>query len=172
MSEDYFKRVDLLKLYRPLAAKVQRLQAALLAAGATFWATSGFRSLDEQAQLYALGRTVPNHDASPQKPMGSTVTNAKPGQSYHNWGLALDFTADSSPEPGLQPTWTPQAYDLLVKMAPQFGLEAGGSWVSFKDLPHVQLPLARVGLSLADVQRAHAKGGYPAVWALLDKYNW
>ena len=38
------------------------------------------RSLEEQAVLYAQGRTAPGH----------IVTNAKPGQSAHNVGLAFD----------------------------------------------------------------------------------
>lgn len=41
----------------------------------------GMRSIDEQAILFAKGRTAP----------GAIVTNAKPGQSYHNYGLAFDF---------------------------------------------------------------------------------
>lgn len=40
-----------------------------------------YRSFEYQNQLYAQGRTKP----------GSIVTNAKGGQSYHNYGLAFDF---------------------------------------------------------------------------------
>jgi len=43
--------------------------------------TCGLRTFPEQARLYAQGRTRP----------GRIVTNAKPGQSYHNFGLAFDF---------------------------------------------------------------------------------
>lgn len=41
----------------------------------------GFRTFPEQAALYAQGRTAP----------GSIVTNSKAGQSYHNYGTAIDF---------------------------------------------------------------------------------
>ena len=41
----------------------------------------GFRSFSDQAKLYALGRTE----------SGKIVTNAKEGQSYHNYGLAFDW---------------------------------------------------------------------------------
>ena len=162
MANDYFKRIDLLRLYKPLATNAQRFQAALLAAGREFWGTSGFRSLEEQARLYAQGRTLP----------GAIVTNAKPGQSWHNWGLAIDFTADRSPDLGLQPTWEAGMYDIMGQLAPKFGLEWGGSWTSFKDLPHIQLPVARFGITLADIQRVHAQGGYSTVWTYLDRYNW
>ena len=46
---------------------------------------SGYRSMPEQAKLYALGRTAKNvSGASPERPMGSIITNAKPGYSLHN----------------------------------------------------------------------------------------
>ncbi len=41
----------------------------------------GLRTFKEQNDLYAQGRTKP----------GRRVTNAKGGQSNHNYGLALDF---------------------------------------------------------------------------------
>jgi peptidoglycan L-alanyl-D-glutamate endopeptidase CwlK len=40
-----------------------------------------YRSLEEQAWIYAQGRTRP----------GSIVTNAKPGYSWHNFRRALDY---------------------------------------------------------------------------------
>ena len=39
------------------------------------------RTIKEQNDLYAQGRTKP----------GKIVTNAKGGQSYHNYGLAIDI---------------------------------------------------------------------------------
>jgi hypothetical protein len=41
----------------------------------------GFRSFEEQLALFAQGRTKP----------GRIVTKAKPGESYHNYGLAFDW---------------------------------------------------------------------------------
>ena len=41
----------------------------------------GRRTMEEQSGLYAKGRTKP----------GKIVTKAKPGQSYHNYGLAFDW---------------------------------------------------------------------------------
>lgn len=41
----------------------------------------GLRTFAEQDALYAQGRTKP----------GNRVTNSKGGQSYHNYGLAVDF---------------------------------------------------------------------------------
>lgn len=41
----------------------------------------GRRTMEEQAALYAIGRTSP----------GKIVTKARPGESYHNHGLAFDW---------------------------------------------------------------------------------
>ena len=41
----------------------------------------GRRTMEEQAALYAKGRTAG----------GKIVTKAKPGESYHNYGLAFDW---------------------------------------------------------------------------------
>jgi hypothetical protein len=41
----------------------------------------GRRTMEEQAALYAKGRTT----------SGKIVTKAKPGESYHNYGLAFDW---------------------------------------------------------------------------------
>ncbi|MGN7759905.1 M15 family metallopeptidase [Paenibacillus sp. 22594] len=43
--------------------------------------TSDFRSSDEQDRLFRQGR----------EDWGSISTNAGGGQSYHNYGLAIDF---------------------------------------------------------------------------------
>lgn len=53
---------------------------------------SGFRSSPEQARLYALGRT-PNEVARgiAKHGQGGAVTDAQPGDSAHNYGLAVDI---------------------------------------------------------------------------------
>ena len=43
--------------------------------------TEGLRTIEEQNLLYAKGRTLP----------GKKVTNAKGGQSIHNYGFAVDM---------------------------------------------------------------------------------
>ena len=43
--------------------------------------TQGLRTFQEQDDLYAIGRTKP----------GKKVTNAKGGQSIHNYGFAVDI---------------------------------------------------------------------------------
>jgi peptidoglycan LD-endopeptidase CwlK len=88
---------------------------------------NGFRSMTYQAQLYAKGRTT----------KGPKVTKAKPGQSPHNFGMAMDFI----PFVGhrtyhVKPVWWLK-FGLAAKAA---GLTWGGSWKKFLDRPHVELP--------------------------------
>lgn len=54
---------------------------SLLGKGLRLRITQAFRTFAEQDALYAQGRTKP----------GAKVTNAKGGQSSHNYGLAIDI---------------------------------------------------------------------------------
>lgn len=104
------------------------------------------RSLETQKHYYALGRTKVNPDGkSAKKPMGNIITNAKPGQGYHPYGLALDFVLLVD---GKQLKWdTTGDYDgdkkadwmEIVAIWKKHGFEWGGDWRTFKDLPHVQM---------------------------------
>lgn len=89
------------------------------------------RTAEEQAALYAKGRTKP----------GSVVTEktGKPGdESKHQTGDAVDFAflKDGQPSYGEKHPW-----DLLGTKAKEVGLEWGGDWTSLVDRPHVQQPL-------------------------------
>ena len=85
---------------------------------------------------------------------GRIVTNARGGQSNHNFGIAWDigiFAAGSyKPESPL--------YDKAAGVALAAGipnLEWGGNWQRFKDRPHYQL---QTGLALADVRNRFEQG--------------
>lgn len=172
MSTDNFKRINLDVIYGPFRKKIEQLVENCRARGVEYYATSGLRTWDEQAKLYALGRTKANVDATPAKPMGGIVTQAKPGQSYHNYGIAIDFAADKdAARAGLQPDWNREAYAILAEEATKLGLEAGYYW-KFVDNPHIQLKISRNGLTLADLQRAYGSAFQKGVEVLLNKYNW
>lgn len=88
----------------------------------------GLRTMEEQAALYNQGRTTP----------GPIVTNAKPGMSWHNYGVAVDIvfkTADG------KWTWDVPAsqWHMLAAIGKTYGLQWGGDWVKFPDLPHFEL---------------------------------
>jgi len=86
--------------------------------------TTAFRSWDESDRLYAQGRTAP----------GPKVSNARGGDSYHNWGLAFD----AAPYENGQMSTDQQKFDLMGKLGQDVGLKWGGTFKSIKDYPHFQ----------------------------------
>lgn len=87
--------------------------------------SQGLRTFDEQRQLYAMGRTVP----------GKIVTNSKPGQSYHQYGLAVDLV--ELIDNGHSIDW---GFDMekLVPFANKYAIYWGGNFKKFKDRPHFE----------------------------------
>lgn len=108
------------------------------------------RTFEEQDALYKLGRTVKNPDGSSKiKPMGNIVTNAKGGQSWHNYGTAFDFVIaydkDNNGSYESMP-WSlsldfnknhEKDWDEVVKVFKSKGWEWGGEW-KHADSPHLQ----------------------------------
>ncbi len=156
--QNAFTRIDLGKLYPPFAQAIIQLQTNCAIRGVHYYWTSGYRAHEEQAKLYAQGRTTP----------GPIITNSKPGSSYHNYGIASDATHDSDlKKPGLQPDWLAPHYDVLGEECAKIPeLVWGGTFTSLIDRPHVQWRLPP-GVGLADLSRAHKQGGIQAAWNLL-----
>lgn len=107
--------------------------------------TFGLRTFDEQAELYNLGRTKANPDGKTKlKPLGNIVTNAKAGQSNHNYGLAVDFALIVDGKTAVWDTKTDFDNDLIpdwmevVAVFKAHGWAWGGDWKSFKDYPHFE----------------------------------
>lgn len=105
--------------------------------------TQGYRSTEEQDALYAQGRTVKVDKNGKKLPI---VTNAKGGQSMHNFGLAIDFALATLD--GKKASWDTKAdFDKdgkadwmeVVDEAKKLGFEWGGDWRSFTDMPHFQM---------------------------------
>jgi hypothetical protein len=127
----------------PVTAKLAREHLRRLAAeGYTFKITSGTRTFSEQAALYAKGRTAP----------GPKVTNARPGSSWHNFGLAYDLTLFQGDK---NPVWEHPAYDLAGRIGEELGLRWGGKFKSLVDRPHFERP---IGLSLAEARQKYPLG--------------
>lgn len=106
------------------------------AAGIDVIITSTYRDIESQNALYEQGRSLP----------GKKVTNAKGGQSYHNWKVAFDFC----PIVNGKPAWNDTAlFTKCGEIAESVGLEWAGRWVKFKELAHCQYT---GGLTIADFQ--------------------
>lgn len=96
--------------------------------------TCTYRSNEEQARLYAQGRTEP----------GKRVTNAKPGQSKHNYtqnGRPASKAFDVVPLVDGKPMWNAAhpAWKELGEIGVSIGLEWAGNWKRFREYPHFQL---------------------------------
>lgn len=160
MSALLLSRIDTAQLYPPFLMKLEAVLDAAMLQGRAYWVIEGYRSYARSDELYEQGRSKP----------GPRVTNAKAGQSAHNFGIAADLVLDGYIDrAGLQPDYRPASYDLLGHLCPAHGLVWGGSW-KFKDLPHVQLPDFVTGDAMAPLRAAFAAGGLEAVWMYLDAH--
>lgn len=114
---------------RSLQVKVQPLARrslkALLDSGRDARIISGTRSYAEQDALFRQGRF-----GNP----GDKVTNARGGQSWHNFGLAWDIGLFEDGK-YLEASGPYNSASSIAKIA---GLEWGGDWSSFPDAPHYQ----------------------------------
>ena len=145
------------QLHPALASAVRAIIADLAAQGMVVEVVQGLRTFAEQDDLYAKGRTKP----------GAIVTQARGGESNHNFGLAVDlcpFTKD-------KPDWNAPmgVWAAIGASAAARGLEWGGQWKKFLDKPHVQLP----AMTVKECARCYQSGGLDAVWSTAsEKIGW
>jgi len=92
--------------------------------------TCTLRDMEQQAALYAQGRTAP----------GNRVTNARAGDSAHNYGRAFDVV----PLRNGKPVWGTTAdmdralWIQVGKIGEAAGLEWAGRWTGFVEYAHFQ----------------------------------
>ena len=121
------------------------------------------RTFAEQDALYAQGRTKP----------GKKVTNAKGGQSYHNFSLAVDIVLlwDKDDNGTFEtPVWDTKTdfdgdkisdWSEVVAIFKRYGWEWGGDW-RFVDAPHFQKTFGKSVKQLLETlnRGAKDKNGY------------
>jgi peptidoglycan L-alanyl-D-glutamate endopeptidase CwlK len=114
------------------------------------------RTFAEQDALFAQGRSKP----------GKVVTNAKGGQSYHNYGLAIDIVLLTDKDKN--GTFETASWDVksdfdgdgksdwmeVVHIFKRYGFEAGIDW-KFVDAPHFQKSF---GKSIYELKALHTAG--------------
>lgn len=127
-------------LHPKVAEKAHAFIAACRDHGIDILITSTYRDNESQNALYAQGRTV----------AGPVVTNAKGGQSWHNYRLAFDVV----PLRNGKPVWGMNGSDgdlwkHVGALGESVGLEWAGRWKKFKETAHFQFT---GGLTLADLQ--------------------
>ncbi|WP_157805592.1 peptidoglycan-binding protein [Bacillus sp. mrc49] len=110
--------------------------------------SAGFRSMEEQAALYGQGRFYSYKGKNYSKLSEPKVTKALPGQSFHNYGVAIDFFIVS--DDGKNAIWTINAkWRRVAAIGKELGFKWGGDWTGFKDYPHLEMT---GGLSYAQMQ--------------------
>lgn len=133
-------------LYPIVAEKTEELVEQAAGRDIDVVITETVRTFDEQDALYQQGRSED----------GSIVTYAKGGESYHNYGLAVDYALRNNNGDIIwdinydgnnngDPDWFE-----VADMAKELGFQWGGDWNSFKDYPHLQMDF---GLSIDQLQQ-------------------
>lgn len=137
---------DLKDLLPVVAAKCSAFVTECKKQGIDVLITSTLRDNESQAALYAKGRTAIGINPRPEKPLGDTVTNARAGESFHNYGCAFDFV----PLKDGKAMWNDiQTFTKCGAIAESLGLEWAGRWKNFKELAHCQYT---GGLTLQDLK--------------------
>lgn len=99
------------------------------------------RTFEEQDLLYQKGRTRP----------GPKVTNAKPGSSFHQYGLAIDFCLQVN---GKLKWEVNKDWMTVVECFKKYDFYWGGDWKSFKDYPHVEKSFGYTWKELLSIYKA------------------
>jgi peptidoglycan L-alanyl-D-glutamate endopeptidase CwlK len=124
----------LVGVHPSLVERVARVLDAMAALGHPMLVVDGRRTADQQASLYAKGRTKP----------GAIVTHADGVRMRSNhqahtdgFGYAVDlaFLVDGRASWDIAQPW--QAFGACAEA---LGLTWGGRWTRLADLPHVELP--------------------------------
>ncbi len=106
---------------------VRQFLAVAAQSGIQLRVVSGYRSPVDQEGIYQQGRSTD----------GPVVTNAKPGYSKHNFGVAFDVAPVQNGEvywPNDSNFWS-----TVGSIGKSLGLKWGGDWAK-PDLPHFEHP--------------------------------
>jgi peptidoglycan L-alanyl-D-glutamate endopeptidase CwlK len=120
---------------------------------------AGLRTWAEQNALYAQGRTLP----------GNIVTNAKGGESWHNFGCAVDCAPEIVKGQidwnGNHPQWK-----RMQQVGESLGLTSGATWTRLVDAPHFQLTGPFPAAAPNDEARLiYANEGAQAFWQEVNR---
>lgn len=115
----------------------------------------GYRGFGLQDHIYAQGRSIP----------GPIVTQAKGGESAHNYGCASDWTLWT---PEGEPLWLPPEYSRWKELG-NAAEKVHGDWgglFAHPDCPHVQLGLT---IPWKQVRQVFIDEGQEAAMKLIEK---
>jgi len=128
---------DINKLHPAIRKMVGDFLADAQAQGIDLRIVQGMRTFEEQDKLYNQEHDGIDNDGNGKiDDKSEHVTNAKPGQSFHNYGLAIDVC----PFVNGKPDWNSKLWSKIGEIGKKHGFSWGGDWKSFKDIPHFEYP--------------------------------
>lgn len=151
MTDDILNTLD-----SNFAKTIKTLLQELRSEGYTIKPTQGLRTLEQQAKLWRRGRSTAIikqridflkennceflanilEKAGPQKET-KIATNAIPGLSWHNWGLACDFLFFDKNNKIIHNGDAPE-YKILAEKAENLELTSSLSFKSIREAGHIQ----------------------------------
>lgn len=138
---DAVSEAKILTLHPKIRDKAREFLVKAEKAGYKLRITSGLRTYAEQNALYAKGRTT----------AGSIVTNAKGGQSNHNFGTAIDVV----PIVNGKADWNSKDWNKIGELGKSIGFAWGGDFKNLVDKPHFEM---QFGLTLAQLRKKYESG--------------
>lgn len=153
----------LLKVHPALAAKVRQMADILKGEGIPIIVSAGLRTVEQQHNLWLIGRNEQGQVINKK----DIVTKANGGQSWHNFGCAVDCDPDDPTKAGFQIDWNadhPQ-WKRMEEVGVSLGLTSGANWKRIVDAPHFQLTGRFPENAPNDEARElYRVGGLEAVW--------
>lgn len=137
---DYISQDRISTLHPKIREKVTEFINRAEKQGIRLRIISAYRTYQEQDELYEQGRTK----------AGNIVTNAKGGQSSHNFGTAIDVV----PIINGSADWNTD-YNQIAQIGKSVGFSWGGDWTSFKDKPHFEM---NFGKTIAQLKNLYENG--------------
>lgn len=141
-------------MYGPFRDDILELLKRCHEQGLWVYPCNGYRSFEEQDALY-------------NKKDGTT--NAKGGESFHNYGLAVDLAFDKDPtKAGVQWSWDKgNPWAKVADIALSLGFIWGGNFKTLSgDLGHFH---KSYGKSLESLKQLYMQGGLCHVWKNLKE---
>jgi peptidoglycan L-alanyl-D-glutamate endopeptidase CwlK len=157
LDPEEVKKIKL--LYPPLQVKAFKLTVDAHKNGLKGGVFCSYRSFQEQAAVYAKGRNANGVVVDPK----SVVTYTKPGYSWHQWGLAIDWVFKDAKGAW---TWSSTQWDKLGAIGRKY-MSWGGDWTRFPDRPHFE---KTYDLDIEKINQVYIKNGksLAAVWKYMD----
>lgn len=147
-------------LFPPFKQRLEHGVKLARQAGLLVYIFETWRTNRRQGDLYAIGRTTKGENVTAERPMGQIVTRSRPGESWHEYGVAADLVFDADPDkPGAQWTWVGD-YKRVDRIMRAVGLETVPG-----DSPHWQLT---GGMSIGEAERLLESDGLVAVWLEIE----